>query len=56
MGFVATRDLVKDEELTRDYGCPPQGQPWLMKYPKVCVKICYWNAVEVAKHLNFNHS
>ena len=35
VGFVANRDLKKGEELTWDYGCPPQGQPWLMKYSKV---------------------
>ena len=36
VGVVAARDLQMGEELTWDYGCPPQGQQWLMRYSKVC--------------------
>lgn len=31
VGFLSTRDLAPDTELTWDYGCPPHGQRWLMR-------------------------
>ena len=31
VAFLATRDIEKGEELTWDYGCPPEGQAWLMR-------------------------
>lgn len=31
VGFIATSDLHKGQELTWDYGCSPDGQQWLMR-------------------------
>ena len=31
VAFLAARDITKGEELTWDYGCPPEGQEWLMR-------------------------
>jgi len=31
VAFIAARDIEEGEELTWDYGCPPEGQEWLMR-------------------------
>ena len=31
VAFLATRNIKKGEELTWDYGCPPENQQWLMR-------------------------
>ena len=31
VGFLATRDIEAGEEICWDYGCPPEGQEWLMR-------------------------
>jgi SET domain-containing protein len=31
VGFLATRDIEEGEEICWDYGCPPEGQEWLMR-------------------------
>ena len=31
VAFLATRDIRAGEELTWDYGCPPEGNRWLMR-------------------------
>lgn len=31
VAFLAARDIREGEELTWDYGCPPEGQEWLMR-------------------------
>lgn len=39
VGFLALKNLSPGQELTWDYGCPPQGQQWLMRRPRVGSKI-----------------
>ena len=31
VGFLANRDIEEGEEICWDYGCPPEGQEWLMR-------------------------
>jgi len=31
VGFLSTRDIPAETELTWDYGCQPKGQRWLMR-------------------------
>ena len=31
VAFLARRDILVGDEITWDYGCPPEGQKWLMK-------------------------
>ena len=49
VGFLAARNILPGEELTWDYGCPPEGQPWLMKK---AVVVSYNNPCLVIPFIN----